>query len=59
MKVSKNTVVSVAYLLKDDEGHMIDQATVDAPLDYLHGHQNMVVGFEKHWKAKRKATNLA
>jgi len=47
MKVAKDTVVSLAYQVKTEEGVVVDQSTTDAPLDYLHGHNNLIVGLEK------------
>ncbi|MEZ9927011.1 peptidylprolyl isomerase [Vibrio breoganii] len=47
MKIDNNSVVSLAYQVKVEEGVVVDQAGVDAPLDYLHGHNNLVVGLEK------------
>ena len=46
MKVAKDIVVSLAYQVKTEDGVVVDQATVDAPLDYLHGHNNLIVGLE-------------
>jgi len=47
MKVVKDIVVSLAYQVKTEEGVVVDQSTADAPLDYLHGHNNLIVGLEK------------
>ncbi|OBT10049.1 peptidylprolyl isomerase [Vibrio sp. UCD-FRSSP16_10] len=47
MKIDNNSVVSLAYQVKLEEGVVVDQASIDAPLDYLHGHDNLVVGLEK------------
>ncbi|MDX1302565.1 peptidylprolyl isomerase [Photobacterium sp.] len=47
MKVVKDIVVSLAYQVKTEEGIVVDQSTTDAPLDYLHGHNNLIVGLEK------------
>ncbi|MDO6706201.1 MULTISPECIES: peptidylprolyl isomerase [unclassified Photobacterium] len=47
MKVAKDTVVSLAYQVKTEDGVVVDQSTSDAPLDYLHGHNNLIVGLEK------------
>ncbi|WP_064606093.1 peptidylprolyl isomerase [Photobacterium sp. J15] len=47
MKVAKDIVVSLAYQVKTEEGVVVDQSTADAPLDYLHGHNNLIVGLEK------------
>ncbi|KLV07521.1 peptidylprolyl isomerase [Photobacterium aquae] len=46
MKVAKDIVVSLAYQVKTEDGVVVDQSTVDAPLDYLHGHNNLIVGLE-------------
>lgn len=47
MKVVKDIVVSLAYQVKTEEGVVVDQSTTEAPLDYLHGHNNLIVGLEK------------
>lgn len=47
MKVAKNTVVSIAYTLKDSDGNVLDTAEADAPLAYLHGCGNLIPGMEK------------
>ncbi|MCE0493986.1 peptidylprolyl isomerase [Vibrio salinus] len=52
MKIEKNVVVSLAYQLKLDDGVVVDQSTVDAPLDYLHGHSNLITGLEKELEGK-------
>ncbi|WP_413112807.1 peptidylprolyl isomerase [Thaumasiovibrio sp. DFM-14] len=46
MKVVKDTVVSLAYTVKTEEGVVVDQSSKEAPLDYLHGHNNLIVGLE-------------
>lgn len=46
MKVAKDTVVSLAYQVKTEDGVVVDQSTVEAPLDYLHGHNNLIPGLE-------------
>ena len=47
MKVAKNTVVSIAYTLKDSEGNVLDAADASEPLAYLHGIGNLIPGMEK------------
>jgi FKBP-type peptidyl-prolyl cis-trans isomerase SlyD len=47
MNIQNNHVVSLAYKVKLDDGVVVDQSTVDAPLDYLHGHDNLIPGLEK------------
>lgn len=46
MTVTKDTVVSINFVLKDDKGEIIDQSN-DVPLVYLHGYENLVPGLEK------------
>jgi FKBP-type peptidyl-prolyl cis-trans isomerase 2 len=45
-KIAKNTVVSLAYTLTVD-GVLTEDATVDAPFEYLHGFQNIIPGLEQ------------
>lgn len=51
MKIEKNVVVSLAYQLKVEDA-VVDQSTVDAPLDYLHGNDNLISGLEKELEGK-------
>lgn len=46
MTVTKDTVVSVGYVLKNEQGGVLDQTT-NKPLVYLHGHKNILPGVEK------------
>ena len=52
MKIEKNVVVSVAYQVKLEDGVVVDQSTAEAPLDYLHGHNNLITGLEKKLEGK-------
>ena len=45
--IKENHVVGLHYTLKDADGTVIDQSPEDQPLQYLHGHQNIVPGLEK------------
>ena len=47
MKIEKNVVVSLAYQVKVEDGVVVNESTVEAPLDYLHGHNNLITGLEK------------
>lgn len=51
MKIEKNVVVSLAYQLKVEDA-VVDQSTVDAPLDYLHGNNNLITGLENELEGK-------
>ncbi|MGD8608282.1 MAG: peptidylprolyl isomerase [Myxococcales bacterium] len=46
-KVTANTVVTLSYTLRDDEGEVIDQSQDGSPLLYLHGARNIVPGLEE------------
>ena len=37
MKVAKDLVVSLAYQVRTEDGVLVDESPVSAPLDYLHG----------------------
>jgi FKBP-type peptidyl-prolyl cis-trans isomerase SlyD len=47
MLIADNTVVSIDYTLKDDEGAVLDSSDGREPLDYLHGAGNIIAGLEK------------
>ncbi len=46
MKVTKDMVVSLAYQLRTDDGVLVDESPVSAPLSYLHGHNGLITGLE-------------
>lgn len=46
MQIANNTVVSIHYTLKNSEGQIIDQSAEGHPLNYLHGHRNIIPGLE-------------
>lgn len=52
MKIEKNVVVSLAYQVKLEDGIVVDQSTVEAPLDYLHGNDNLIIGLERELEGK-------
>jgi FKBP-type peptidyl-prolyl cis-trans isomerase SlyD len=47
LKISDNMVVSLAYVLKLDNGEIVDQAREAQPLEYLQGGENIIPGLEK------------
>jgi FKBP-type peptidyl-prolyl cis-trans isomerase SlyD len=49
--IQDNMVVSLAYSLTAD-GEIIERATAEEPLDYLHGAENIVPGLEKALSGK-------
>ncbi|RKS86007.1 FKBP-type peptidyl prolyl cis-trans isomerase /apo-metallochaperone SlyD [Orbus hercynius] len=46
MKIAKDSVVSIAYQVRTKDGVLVDEATVVAPLEYLHGAGNLIKGLE-------------
>jgi FKBP-type peptidyl-prolyl cis-trans isomerase SlyD len=47
MKIADGMAVTMAYVLKDDNGEVIDSSEGDEPLEYLHGAGEIVPGLEK------------
>ncbi len=47
MNVSEDRVVSFHYILKDEEGSVLDASERTEPLSYLHGHGQIIPGLEK------------
>ncbi|WFQ79143.1 peptidylprolyl isomerase [Xenorhabdus sp. SF857] len=47
MKVAKDLVVSLAYQVRTEDGVLVDESSVSAPLDYLHGRGSLISGLEK------------
>ena len=47
MVIGQDSVVTLHYTLKGDDGKVIDQSSPDEPLAYLHGHGNIVPGLER------------
>ncbi|HIO93319.1 MAG TPA: peptidylprolyl isomerase [Leucothrix mucor] len=52
MSLTKNQVASVAYTLENGEGDVLDQASKDSPMTFLHGVGGMIPGFEKALEGK-------
>lgn len=46
MKVAKDLVVSLAYQVRTEDGVLVDESPVSAPLDYLHGHGSLIIIFQ-------------
>lgn len=52
MKITKNVVVSIAYQVRTEDGVLVDEAPVNQPLEYLQGHNNLVIGLENALEGK-------
>ncbi len=50
--ITKNKVVSIHYVLKDNEGNELDSSKGQDPLVYLHGASNIIVGLEEALEGK-------
>jgi FKBP-type peptidyl-prolyl cis-trans isomerase SlyD len=46
MTIKQDAVVAIEYTLRNDAGDVIDSSDGEAPLYYLHGHENIVPGLE-------------
>lgn len=46
MQIANNHVVTFHYTLKNDKGELIESSVGREPLDYLHGHRNIIPGLE-------------
>tara|TARA_B100001093_G_scaffold151007_2_gene143744 strand:+ start:2096 stop:2638 length:543 start_codon:yes stop_codon:yes gene_type:complete len=58
MEIANDTVVSVYYTLKNDQGVVIDQAPEGKPLVYLQGHRNIIPGLESALVGKNVGDQL-
>ncbi len=47
MQISKDTVVTFHYRLKDQDGNELESSHGHDPMAYLHGHGNIISGLEK------------
>ena len=52
MTVTKNSVVGIEYTLTDDNKQTLDSSVGAGPLEYLHGHNNIIPGLEKQLDGK-------
>lgn len=46
MKIAEESVVSIHYTLKNDEGTVLDSSNGGEPLEYLQGYGNVIPGLE-------------
>lgn len=58
MTISKDSVVSIEYTLTDDQNEVLDSSQGTGPLEYLHGHQNLIPGLEKELEGKKAGDNF-
>lgn len=58
MQITKDTVVQFSYVLKDEEGKVLENASQEGVTAYLHGHNNMMPGLEKELTGKQKGDEI-
>ncbi len=58
MVISKDSVVGIEYTLRDDQNEVIDSSDEVGPLEYLHGHNNLIPGLEKQLEGKAAGDSL-
>ena len=58
MQIAKNKAVSIQYTLTNEQGEVIDSSVGSAPLEYLQGAQNIIVGLENALEGKAKGDEL-
>ncbi len=52
-KVSKNTVVTIHYTLTDNDGNKLDSSVGDEPMEYLHGHNQIIKGLSDAMQGRK------
>ncbi len=58
MQIAKNTVVSIHYTLRDDQGNVLDSSEGKDPLYYIQGIGNLIPGMEEGLEGKLKGDKL-
>ena len=56
--VRKGRVISLDFVLKDEQGEMLDQSTDGGPLEYLHGAGDVVPGLEQALEGHKLGEHL-
>ena len=59
MTITRDSVVTIHYTLKDDAGAVIDSSGSDEPLAYLHGRGNIVPGLEKELTGRNTGDRIS
>ena len=51
-QIAKNTVVGIEYRLTVSDGTEVDTTAERGPMEYLHGHKNIIPGLEKELEGR-------
>lgn len=52
-KISKNKVVTMHYTVSDNDGNKVDSSVGQEPMEYLHGHNQIIPGLQDAMQGKR------
>ncbi|MGM0432066.1 MAG: FKBP-type peptidyl-prolyl cis-trans isomerase [Spirochaetota bacterium] len=58
MQIAENHVVSMDYVLKDDDGNVLDTSEGREPLSFLYGKGMIIPGLEKALEGKEKGDSV-
>jgi len=58
-RIEKNVVVGIDYRLTLDDGTEVDNTKERGPMEYLHGHGNLITGLEKALDGLEVGADLA
>lgn len=59
MKITKDKIVSIEYTLKNGSDEVLDTSEGVGPLEYLHGHENIIPGLEKELEGKEAGATFS
>ncbi|RDB43250.1 peptidylprolyl isomerase [Halomonas sp. DQ26W] len=59
MTIAPQRVVTLHYVLNDEQGAVLDDSRArSAPLEYLHGHDNIMAGLERALEGRQEGAEL-
>ena len=58
MQIAKDTVAVIDYVLKDDDGDLLDESQ-NGEFSYLHGAQNIIPGLEQALEGKQAGDQIS
>lgn len=56
--VKKDRVISLSFVLKDEQGEILDRSEETGPLEYLHGANDVIPGLEKALDGRKLGEKL-
>lgn len=59
MAITRDSVVTIHYTLKDEAGKTLDSSVSGQPVAYLHGHGSVVPGLERELEGKSVGDKLS